>query len=216
MPYSPRESSPTGQAEIITVTNDGLFEVEKFQFFGEEGFDSIKLESKLFKFGIKNEEITVFEIKISQLHKISFNLELAPQIILYIYQLTTEDFFCRQLRRFGPISVSSNFNKAGGFITMAKDNGYFIAIPVGPQNSGLLDFLAIFSNFVGISNLELEEPMHRSQETSLITEEPTSISKLIFYFQIQGAYLEKHWSPPPEKQNRLIQAFSDASDCFYH
>ncbi|CAH9064864.1 unnamed protein product [Cuscuta epithymum] len=199
----------TDGLQLEPATN--LEEADKFYFYGEEGFDSIIIESKVFRFGIRNNEIAIFEIKKSQLHKISFNLELAPQIIRYIYQLTGQ----RQLKRFGSISVYSNFNKAGGFIKIAKEKGTFILIPAGPQKARLHEFLGVFSNFVGIFDLVQEEPMHQLQEVTGFTEEPTSISKLIFDSQIRGAFPKQQWSPTLVEHPRLVEAYSDASDNFY-
>ncbi|CAH9098818.1 unnamed protein product [Cuscuta europaea] len=75
--------------------------------------------------------------------------------------------------------------------------------------------MAVFSNIVGVSGLVQEEPMHQLSEITSITQEPTSISKLIFDCQIQEAYSEKKCSPIPSEQHRLVQAYSDASYNFY-
>ncbi|CAH9075881.1 unnamed protein product, partial [Cuscuta europaea] len=70
---------------------------------------------------------------------------------------------------------------------------------MGPHNSNLKDFLAIFSNFVGLPILVQETP----------------ISKLILDSQIQGAHSHKQGSPTPVERHGLVQAYSDASDHFY-
>ncbi|CAH9092798.1 unnamed protein product [Cuscuta europaea] len=115
-------------------------ECEKFHYFGEEGFDSIKIESKVFKFAVKNKEIVIFEIKRSMMHRISFNLDLATQIIRYISQLTGSDHNYKQRRSFGPITISLELNNSGCFLKIAKEKGSFILIPTGPKYSRLLDF----------------------------------------------------------------------------
>ncbi|CAH9054198.1 unnamed protein product [Cuscuta epithymum] len=191
-------------------------ECETFHFFGEEGFDSIKIESKLFKFAVKNKEIVIFEIKRSMMRRISFNLDLATQIIHYISQLKRSDHYYGQRRRFGPITISSEINNSGCFLKIAKEKGSFILIPTGPKNFRLLEFLAMFSNIVGISVLVQEEPMHLEPETTTNTVEPTSISKLIFNFHIQGAYAEQQQTHTSEILPKipLIQAYSDASDSY--
>ncbi|CAH9124543.1 unnamed protein product [Cuscuta epithymum] len=191
-------------------------ECEKFGFFGEDGFDSIKIESKLFKFAVKNKEIVIFEIKKSLMHKISFNLDLATQIIGYISQITRSDHNYGQRRRIGHIMISTELNNSGWFLKISKEKGSFILIPTGPKNSRLLEFLAMFSNTVGISALVQEDQMHVKPKTTADTIEPTSISKLIFNFQIQGAYTEQqqtHCSEIPPKLPLLL-AYSDASDSY--
>ncbi|CAH9090982.1 unnamed protein product [Cuscuta europaea] len=57
--------------------------------------------------------------------------------------------------------------------------------------------------------------MHWLPKISSITEEPTSISKLIFDNQIRETYSDKQWSPIPLEQHKLVQAYFDASDNFY-
>ncbi|CAH9126638.1 unnamed protein product [Cuscuta epithymum] len=79
----------------------------------------------------------------------------------------------------------------------------------------LKDFLALFSNFVGVSYLEQEEAMHREYETLADTKDIT-ISKLIFNYEVQRAYGEKQQLISFQKQPQvpLLQAYSDASDKF--
>ncbi|CAH9053073.1 unnamed protein product [Cuscuta europaea] len=91
------------------------------------------------------------------MHNISFNLDLAPEIIGYITQLTEMDLLYQQLRTFGPISVASICN-AGNFLKIAKEKGSSILIPMGRNKSSLIEFLNIFSNFVRFHDLALEDP----------------------------------------------------------
>ncbi|CAH9075469.1 unnamed protein product [Cuscuta epithymum] len=193
-------------------------ELETFYFYGEEGFDSIKIESKVFKFAVTNQDIIIFEINKSILCKIDFDFDLAPHIIRFIFQLTRANHpNYRQKRRFGLITVSSGINKSGRWLKISKEKGSSILIPMGPHNSNLKDFLAIFSNFVGLTNLIQEIPMHLENEPLTGIEE--TISKLIFNFEVQRAYVvteplhssEKQAITPQMPQN---QAYSDASDNF--
>ncbi|CAH9117801.1 unnamed protein product [Cuscuta europaea] len=57
--------------------------------------------------------------------------------------------------------------------------------------------------------------MDMLQQTMSLTEEPKSISKLIFDSQIREAYSEKIYSPTPVERPPPVQAYSDASDTFY-
>ncbi|CAH9073481.1 unnamed protein product [Cuscuta epithymum] len=75
--------------------------------------------------------------------------------------------------------------------------------------------MAIFSKFVGLTDFVKEITMDWLQEAMLVTEEPKSISRLFFYSQIRGAYLEKQRSSTPVERHRLNQAYSDALDNFY-
>ncbi|CAH9105120.1 unnamed protein product [Cuscuta epithymum] len=207
--------SPSSNTQLVTTTPSNQ-DSEKFSFFGEIGFDSIQIDSRIFKFAVKENEIFILQFQKSRLHKISFNSQFAPQIVRFISQLTGADH-CndRQRRRFGIITIATELNKSGRFLKIAKKSGGFILIPMGPHNKELHDFLAIFSNFVGLTSLVQEEPTQLEHETIADTEESTSISKLIFNFEVQRAYAEKH-QPPTEKQSKLalVQAYSDASDSF--
>ncbi|CAH9106304.1 unnamed protein product, partial [Cuscuta epithymum] len=61
----------------IQATSDDSWELsERFNFFGEEGFDSIKIESKLFRLAARNNEIDIFEIQNSSLKRINFKAEI--------------------------------------------------------------------------------------------------------------------------------------------
>ncbi|CAH9108714.1 unnamed protein product [Cuscuta epithymum] len=197
------------ESEPLSVDSD------KYYFFGEEGFDSIRIDSKLYKFAVRNGDLVIFEIKKSVLHKINFNLDLVPPIIRFISQFTSNDHSkFRQQRKFGPITVSSEYINSDCCLKIAKEKGSSIIFSMGPQKSSLLKFLAIFSNFVGKPQLVQEEPMHSEFETSA---ELTSISKLIFNFEVQRAYVEKQKTASTEKQpliSSLLQAYSDASDSF--
>ncbi|CAH9124952.1 unnamed protein product [Cuscuta epithymum] len=76
-----------------TAVIDPTEVIDQFNFFGEEGFDSLKIESKTFKFAVKNNEINIFEIKKSFMHRITFNFAAARQIIRFLTQLTSIDLF---------------------------------------------------------------------------------------------------------------------------
>ncbi|CAH9103616.1 unnamed protein product [Cuscuta europaea] len=139
--------------ELIQAPTDvSARETESFHFVGEEGFDFVKIESKSFRFEDRQNEIVIFEIKKSSMHMINFKKEQAPDIYRFITQITISDNF-RERRRFGSITVSSNFNNSGRYLKIAKEKGSFILIPVGPKNSYIKKFMAIFSNFVGLTTL---------------------------------------------------------------
>ncbi|CAH9090810.1 unnamed protein product [Cuscuta epithymum] len=206
--------------EIIQAMPDDFSkdteDTEKFHFFGEQGFDSIKLESSVFRFAIRNKEIVIFEIKKSSLQMINFKTELAPQIYRFIHHITSSKKFKHGLsKKFGSITVSSVLNRSGCYLMIAKEKGGYVLVPRGPQNSKLNDFMRLFANFVGLCYSEQEEPMHQKNETSADTEE-ISISKLIFNYEVQRAYGEKQQPLYFEKQPQtpLIQAYSDASNDF--
>ncbi|CAH9137061.1 unnamed protein product [Cuscuta epithymum] len=101
---------------------------------------------------------------------------------------------------------------------MAKYKGSFIRLPMGPHNSSLLKFLNIFSNFVGHSKSMQDDSISLQHGSLLETEDHTSISKLIFNYQIQAAITETNhvFSSGKQHQLPLIQAYSDASDDFDH
>ncbi|CAH9130402.1 unnamed protein product [Cuscuta epithymum] len=201
-------------------TNIFYDDCEKFSFFGEDGFDSVKIETKIFKFAATNSDLVLFEIKKSQLHKILINHDLAPQIIRFLSQVTYFDQsnFTRCSRRFGDITVSLETNRSGSFIKMAKIKGGSIQIPIGHKKSSLLKFLNVFSNFVGMSTYVQDDSINLQHGSTIETEDPTSISKLIFNYQIYAASTENLQVHCPGKQLQLplIQAYSDASDSFEH
>ncbi|CAH9133613.1 unnamed protein product [Cuscuta epithymum] len=206
--------------EIIQAMPDDFSkdtdDTEKFHFFGEQGFDSIKLESSVFRVAIRNKEIVIFEIKKSSLQKINFKTELAPEIYRFIHQITSSKKFNHgRSKKFGPITVSSVLNRSGCYLMIAKEKGGYVLVPQGPHNSKLNVFMRLFANFVGLCYSEQEEPMHQKNETSTDTQE-ISISKLIFNYEVQRAYGEKQQPLYFEKQPQtpLIEAYSDASDDF--
>ncbi|CAH9148634.1 unnamed protein product, partial [Cuscuta epithymum] len=208
------------EAAHLHATSDELSqEFEKFQFFGEEGFDSIKIESKLYRFAATENEIEIFEIQKSSLRRINFKSGLAPQIYSFIQQLTgSNNFIHKQSRKFGSITVSSEVNKSGSYLKIAKEKGTYILIPKGPRNLNLNDFLTLFSNFVELSYLEQDETTHWEHESTTYSEEIT-ISKLIFNYEVQRAYSENQQpllSFEKQPQIPLLQAYSDASDNFDH
>ncbi|CAH9103136.1 unnamed protein product [Cuscuta epithymum] len=219
------QAGPSGvqnQNSIIEVNWDGSDsnEVgEKYSFFGEYGFDSVKIDSKSFKFAMKNGDLILFEIKGSLLYKINFNFELAPQIIRFISQLRNLDQSNFEIkRRFGEIRISLEINRAGYYVKMAKNKGGSIHIPMGPNNSSIFKFLNIFSNFVGLSKSMQDDSAFLQHRSKLAPEDPTSISKLILHYQIQTIDTENQHVFSCEKQPQLspIQAYSDASDDFNH
>ncbi|CAH9084311.1 unnamed protein product [Cuscuta europaea] len=57
---------------------------------------------------------------------------------------------------------------------MTKEKGSSILIPIDPKNSSLIDFLAILTNFVGLTNDDF-----------------SSISKNLSNFDILKAYVDK-------------------------
>ncbi|CAH9115157.1 unnamed protein product, partial [Cuscuta epithymum] len=186
-------------------------------FYGEEGFDSIKIGSKIFRLAARKNDMVIFEIKKSTLQRIDFKLELAPEIYSFIHQLTSsENFYRGESRKFGPITVSSELNDSGCYVRIAKERGSSILVPIGPHNSYLNDFLRLFSNFVGLSYIEQEALTHLEHEST--PTEDITISKLIFNYEVQKAYGEKQDPLSFEKQPQipLIQAYSDASDNFDH
>ncbi|CAH9082837.1 unnamed protein product [Cuscuta europaea] len=211
---TPIESASLDPAKILPSTDD-LFEAsETFQFFGEEGFDSINIELKTFRFAVTKNDLVILEFKKSSLHRMDFKKNKEPEIFRYINHLSRSDNF-KEHRRFGPITVSSNCNNSGWYLKIAKEKGSFIIIPMGPNNSNLITIMAILSNFVGLSNLVQETGMDMLQETMILSEEPKSISKLILESQIREAYSQKQNSPTPVERPLPVQAYSDASDTFY-
>ncbi|CAH9092448.1 unnamed protein product [Cuscuta europaea] len=134
---------------------------------------------------MKNGDLVFFQIKRSLMHKIHIKVDLVPQIIRFIYQLTTPaQNNSEKIKKFGDLTISVEFNRSGYNVKMAKFKGSFIRIPMGPQNSSLFKFLNIFSNFAGIPNSMPDESI----------------------------FLQHRKKP----ELPLIQAFSDASDDFYH
>ncbi|CAH9094086.1 unnamed protein product [Cuscuta epithymum] len=87
---------------------------------------------------------------------------------------------------------------------------------MGPEKSSLLNFLAVLSNFVGKPHSVQEESMHSEHQSSPDPDEMTSISTLIFNFEVRRAYEEKQQPHSSEKQPiiPLLQAYSDASDSY--
>ncbi|CAH9107029.1 unnamed protein product [Cuscuta epithymum] len=200
----------------LHATSDDSVDSEKFQFFGEEGFDSIKIESKIFRFAARNNEIEIFEMQKSSLRRINFRTDLALPIVRFIHQLTgTNIFKHKQSKTFGSITVAAEFNKSGPYLKIAKENGTSISVPMGPQKCNLKNFLTLFSNFAELPYLVREEIMDWEHDTLGDYEEIT-ISKLIFNFEIQRAFGEKQQPLSFEKQPQipLLQAYSDASDSF--
>ncbi|CAH9104339.1 unnamed protein product [Cuscuta epithymum] len=101
---------------------------------------------------------------------------------------------------------------------MVKHKGSFIQIPMGHHNSSLFKFLNIFSNFVWLSKSVQDDSISFQHGRMSEIKEPTSISKLIFIYQIKAAGIENQQVFSSEKQPQLpqIQAYSDASDDFDH
>ncbi|CAH9071272.1 unnamed protein product [Cuscuta epithymum] len=206
----------TGSIQTVTAItpyeDSANEDSEKFIFFGEEGFDSIQIESKQFKFAVKNNVVTIFEIRNSLLKKIALNFDTATQIIQY---LSYADFKLRHQSRFGPITVSPEFSRAGNFVKITKAKGSSILIPIGQQQKGLNAFLNIFSNFVGLS--VQEDPMILAPRHMTGNEVGLSISKEILNLDILGAgvtFQETHSVENPKQKHSLLQAYSDASDSF--
>ncbi|CAH9094197.1 unnamed protein product [Cuscuta europaea] len=189
---------------------------QKLNFFAQ-GFDRIKIESKLFQFAVSNKEIIIVEIKDSLLSKINFRSDLSPHIIQFISEISNAN--CNQRRKFGHITVSSESNKAGGFLKIAKERGSFIHAPMGPKKSNLFKFIKFFSNFVGLQK-SLQDDLISFQRSSptFEVEESTSISKLIFNSQIQESTTGNQQVHSPTRQPQLspIQAYSGVSDGFDH
>ncbi|CAH9138977.1 unnamed protein product [Cuscuta epithymum] len=189
---------------------------ENFMFFGQEGFDSIKIESKVFKFAVKNGEVVIFEVKKSQLHKIQFKIDLVPQIIRFMSQLTSSASKLARSKRFGDITVSLETNRSGDYVKLAKNHGSSAQIPVGPKKSSLFKFINIFSNFAGPPESVQDDSISLQYRSTYEIEDNTSISKLILNYQIQAASIENQLVFTPMKQLPRIEAYSDASDGFDH
>ncbi|CAH9091683.1 unnamed protein product [Cuscuta europaea] len=120
---------------------------EKFNFFGEEDFDSIKIESKIFRFATRNNEIVIFEIKKSSLKRINFKTVMAPGIFQFIQQLSCSNKFnLVQTGKFGNITVMSLLNNSGCYVKIANDKGSSILIPRGTQFKPQRFFDIIFKN----------------------------------------------------------------------
>ncbi|CAH9104610.1 unnamed protein product [Cuscuta epithymum] len=190
---------------------------EKYSFFAEDGFDSIKIESKMFKFALQGSNLVLFEIKNSQLRKMEVNLDIAPRIICFMSQLTNlAQPNLKQSRRFGDITVCLETNRSGCYVKIFKHKGSSINIPVGHKKSSLLQFINIFSNFVGITKYVQDDSINLQLRSTIESEDPTSISKLILNSQIQGQCTENQNVISSEKEPELprIQAYSDASDSF--
>ncbi|CAH9084607.1 unnamed protein product [Cuscuta europaea] len=95
-------------------------------------------------------------------------------------------------RRFGSITMSSELNKLGRFLKITKHKGISILIPMGHHNSSLSEFMMIFSNFVGLSNLGQEDPSIMSYRNIPDIEDFTSISKSLFNLDILATCPNSH------------------------
>ncbi|CAH9114184.1 unnamed protein product [Cuscuta europaea] len=200
------------------TADDFSKESEQFHFFGEEGFDSVKIDSKLYRFAGRDNDIEIFEMKNSSLRRINFKSDLAPQIYRFIHQITdSTNVNDRQRRKIEPITISTECNKSCSYPKIAKENGTSILVPMGLRKSNLHDFLTLFSNFVELSILRQEEVKFWEHENTGESEEIT-ISKLIFNYEVQRAFGETQQLLTFEKhpQNPILQAYSDASDSYDH
>ncbi|CAH9138899.1 unnamed protein product [Cuscuta epithymum] len=85
------------------------------------------------------------------------------------------------------------FNRRGNYVEMAKRKGSsHNQIPMGSNNSSLFKFLNIFSDYVGLSQSVQDDSIILQRKSLLQTGDPTSISKLIFNYQIQAVGTENH------------------------
>ncbi|CAH9124420.1 unnamed protein product [Cuscuta epithymum] len=146
------------------------------------------------------------------MHKISFRLDRCPKIIQFISQIS--DANCNQRKK--NWSYHDLLRNQQSWQLLAKEKGSFILIPMGPQKSNMFKFITILSNFAGFQKSMQDDSISFQHWSTFETEDPTSISKLIFNFQIEAASTEKQLIYSLEKQPKLtpIQAYSDASDSF--
>ncbi|CAH9114676.1 unnamed protein product [Cuscuta epithymum] len=198
-------------------TDDLLNESQKYSFFGESGFDSVKIGNTSFKFAVRDTDLVLFQLKKSILHKIHIKIDLVSEIIGFISQIANtvpKNFGTK--KRFEDITISVKISRAGSYVRMEKYKGSFIQIPMGHHNSSLYIFLNILTNFVGISKTVPDDSISLLHGNEQQTEDPTSISKLIFNYQIQTGDTKNTHAINFGKQPELplIQAYSDASDDF--
>ncbi|CAH9095344.1 unnamed protein product [Cuscuta europaea] len=138
--------------------------------------------------------MVIFEIKKSTLHVINFEMDLGTQTYHFILQLTSSEKFNQKKIR----AYHGYFNpqQLGCYVKIAKEKGSSILVPRGPHNSKVNQFLKLFSNFVGYSGIEQDDPIHWERETTIDIKDIT-ISKLIFNYEVQRTFGNKENSSHP-------------------